>query len=205
MNASVACPDFSVAVLALFAACRAKDKRGVNRTLLDLGPHVSEFVASYHCPAFARPQLEQAALLALMRAVEGFNPDRGVPLEHYSRRCMKNAVVAELVSVREERRKSGMGKVVEEAIQNRRRSQSIEVFRDEAREVIRNRLASWIARRTPRQRLLIDLRFFRGFQQAEIANSLKVSRAAVTQTLKLALEEGRRELGDLVIYMDEID
>lgn len=138
---------------------------------------------------FSRPpepidDLVQVATIGLIKAVDGFREERGADLGAYA----VPTIVGELRRhVRERASTSAVALLEEEDVESGFRSQA-EV--SEARELVREAFDVL----SPRERLIVALRFYRDWSQESIAAEVGLSQVQVSRVLASSLAKMRHRL-----------
>lgn len=161
---------------------------------------------AWRLPDQARADLEQAATLALWRAVQAFDPNHGVPFEHYAARSIRRAVTSEASLERDDATIDygtvfACGEVM---------SEDDSVFSDppipyEIREsgseqfdrCLCFEIAAFVSGLTPALRAVYHAHICEGHSQSEVAEILGVTQQRVAKLKAELLSEIQRYVGGL--------
>jgi RNA polymerase sigma factor (sigma-70 family) len=137
------------------------------------------------CPPDWRPELEQQGYLGLIKAVDGFDPSRGLAFSTYAVPVILGEMRHWLRSAWRERRRQ---------VEWPDGGTGAETALDPDPVVDRLSLAEAFSRLEPDDATLIRLYFYHEWSQARLAGVLGVSQSAVSRRLRQALLQLRQEL-----------
>ncbi len=130
--------------------------------------------------------LVQAGCIGLIKAVDRFDPGRGTALSAFAGPFIEGEIRHHLRSGRRHGAREGPASL--EAVEDADDAQA----RSQARLLLAR---GWPAL-SPRQRRLLELRYFGDLTQAQIAREMGLSQAQVSRLLRSSLDRLRSELGD---------
>lgn len=187
-------------------ASSAPSPSDIPNTLLDVGSLLNQWekqiqiAATYYATRFRLcdddySDLAQVSRVALWQAVARYDVSRGIPIENYLRRAIRNAIFTALdfvvPDVHHVRIEDDMDDEDEEQDSRYEQSATLPVLTAPEHEIDIQR---WLSRLDPTQQQLYDLLYRQGRSQKEAALALGVSQPRICQIHGAMLDFGKQEL-----------
>lgn len=180
----------------LIESSRSGDTAGVSQALEELQAQIKSKAEGFRAKHFLRPHhqsaLEQEIRLAMVRAAEKFDENRGFPFEHYVNCSISNALKT---FGRKDFTEKTHNEMISASHHHHETIPSVDatIVRNEIIGVVN----SWASQLSESQLQIFQLCYREQLTLAETARKLKVSRTAVSRAHKRLKARGLEDLSNL--------
>lgn len=186
---------------ALRQALTAGNESAITDACIELTDYIQATARAYSRRECDWASLEQTALMAIVRAIHSFNPNRGKPLEHLVRVAVKNALLDEKMrNDKHFRRFEYTGIDPTEIYKSANLAEDLApspadlAILQEHLDSISGPTRRWISTRSIRQQEVIQVHYFDGLTKAGTARHLRISKAAISKLDAALRAAGRNDL-----------